>query len=67
MHVHPQRPLKNVNISAGVRKIGEKEMMPEKERQGATETEEDRSSQFSLTNLAEFIFYFISGGSRLPW
>ncbi len=31
------------------------------------ETEEDRYSQFSLANLAEFIFYSVSGGGKLPW
>ena len=31
------------------------------------DTEEGRCSQFGLTNLAEFIFYSISGGGRLPW
>ncbi len=42
--------------------------MPEKNgRQRATETEEDRCSQLGLTNLAEFIFYSISDGGKLPW
>ena len=34
----------------------------ERKRQKGTETEEDRCSQLVLTNLAEFIFYSISGG-----
>ncbi len=68
MRVYPGRILQNVNISVGVRNSGEKTWKStKKKRQRTTEKEYERRSQLGLANLAEFIFYSISGYGKLLW
>ncbi len=57
---------KNVNISAGARNLGEKKRLQNNARKtkNGKELRERRGETFAV-NLAEFIFYSISGSGNL--